>query len=271
MRRWCPKEPSQPSYNSGVFLSFIYSGCAGSCRSSDFSLDVESGGYSSCSVDLSLSFTVGPCRLLILYKETLCLKVFLLLIFTMLGNPACTSLTPQLLGLCGSTLFSNFQMQSSQPPPQGTARWGSSQSPQPPSFPASETAISFLLLPSYQVLYLSLCLKIWGGGREFQGTQHRQHLKVAYLLPLPISPVATHHFLTLNLSVAAGLFSDFRGLTFQLRLKDFLRSPSLFTLSPSVSPFPFRPCGMGVGQAKCAQKRQISDMNYAPPLGCEIH
>ena len=86
---------------------------------SDFSLDVESGGYSSCSVDLSLCFTAGPCRLLVLHKEILCLKIFLLLIFTMLGNPACTSLTPQLLGLCGSTLFSNFQMQSSQrrPPP----------------------------------------------------------------------------------------------------------------------------------------------------------
>ena len=189
--------------------------------------------------------------------------MFLLLIFTMLCNPACTSLTPQLLGLCESTLFSNFQMQSSQPanhppPPQGNACWGSSQSPQPPSlpsFPASETAISFLLLHSHQ----DLCLRIWGGGRELQGTQHRQCLQVAYLLPLPTSPVAIHHFFTLNLSVAVGLFSDFRGLTFQLRLKDLLRSPSLFTPSPSVSPFPFRPCGMDMRQAKYAQKskRQI--------------
>ena len=142
-------------------------------------------------------------------------------------------------------------------PHQGTACWGSSQSPYSPflpSFPASETAISFLLLHSYQDLCLNLCLRIWGGGRELQGTQHGQCLKVAYLLPLPTSPVATHHFLTLNLSVAAGLFSDFRGLTFQLRLKDLLRSPSLFTLSPSVSPFPFQTLWDGCEAGKVCSK-----------------
>lgn len=214
--------------------------------------------------------------------------MFLLLLFTMMCNPVCASLVPQLLELCRNTLFFNFQIQSPQPPPTRHLLLGELTVPQ-----ATPLCLHFLLLkppsllrePIFSFLQRSLpetfvnCrfwLRVWGGGGEFQGTQQRQHLKVEYLLPLSTSPVAIHHFLTLSLSVAAGLYSDFRGLTFQLQLKDpvseapppwpFLHPFS--TLSPSVSPSPFRPCGVGVRQQSVFQNQKGKSLMWIMPLPC---